>query len=370
MFDGARWGAIPLVAMALGALAGCRSGYRETRSPTPRPGRAALETGEFIWGVQGHPGNQVAYADSGPGLARQLDYLDSLEASHYRIDLGPDSAGRVDPEFGTILDAAAARGIEILPVLVIHPDWSAPESANYSRGYTIGFNFASRYRGRFTHVEAGNELDIQVLKFTVDSTVYPASRNYQEGSSLDQYVDTLLGKATWFLRGMTEGIHHGAPGTKVIIDAGSRHYAYFEALHQGGVPFDVYGYHWYSEMGNFAAEVLPHLPDPNKEIWVTEANRRNIEDSLDDPAEQAAWIGRFARELLAIPRVKALFIYELYDQPAFGARDESYYGLVRCTDLACGRPGELKPGFHAYRGVIQEARRRYAREGGTSAATP
>jgi hypothetical protein len=304
------WLAVPLAVMTLSTALGCHSGSREPRPPRPRV-RAAIETRGFIWGVQGHPGNQAAYAASGEGLVSQLDYLDSLGASHYRVDVDPDSAGTVHPEFGGIVDAAAARGIEILPVLVAHPDWAAPESLNYSRGYAIGFNFASRYRGRFTHVEAGNELDNQVLKFTIDSTVDPARRNYQEGSSLDQYVDTLLSKTTWFLRGMTEGIHRGSPGTKVIIDAGWRHYAYFDALHRGGVPFDVYGYHWYSEMGNFAVEVLAHLPDPSKEVWLTEANRRNTEDSLNDPAAQAEWIAWFARELLAIPRVKALFIYEL-----------------------------------------------------------
>lgn len=294
------WLIVPLVAIALGTALGCGFGSREMRSPTPRVG-AAIGSRGFIWGVQGHPGNQAAYAASGEGLARQLDYLDSLGTRYYRVDVGPDSAGSVHAGFGRIVDAAADRGIEILPVLVAHPDWSAPESLNYSRGHAIGFNFASRHRGRFSHVEAGNELDTQVLKFTVDSSVHPARRNYPEGSSLDHYVDTLLSKTTWFLRGMTEGIHRGSPGTRVIIDAGWRHYAYFEALHRGRVPFDVYGYHWYSEMGSFAAEVLPHLPDPSKEIWLTEANRRNREGSLSDPAEQAEWIAWFARELLAIP---------------------------------------------------------------------
>jgi hypothetical protein len=132
-------------------------------------------------------------------------------------------------------------------------------------------------------------------------------------------------------------------------------------------------------MGNFAAEVLPHLPDPDKEVWVTEANRRNTEDLLSDPAGQAEWIAWFARELLATPRVKALFIYELYDELAFGVTDEAYYGIVRCSDPGCSGPKELKPGFHAYRAAIREERQSHPdsgyagyvpREGGTSAPSP
>jgi hypothetical protein len=204
-----RWLAVNVVAAAMGVAAGCAGNSDTvsrpgTVSPTSRSSAAGLQTRGFIWGVQGHPGNQ-AYEASAEGLARQLDYLESLGASHYRVDVNPDSAGTVHPAFERILEASAARSIEILPVLVTHPDSAAPESLNYSRGYAIGFNFASRYRGRFTHVEAGNELDNRVLKFTIDSTLRPAKHNYYEGSSIDQYVDSLLGKTTGFLRGMTEG---------------------------------------------------------------------------------------------------------------------------------------------------------------------
>jgi hypothetical protein len=355
----ARWLVIPLAAIALGAIAGCSSGPRsvfrsEALSPTPRPSGTAPQTRGFVWGIQGHPGKQVAYAASGPGLARQLDYLGSLGATHYRIDVGPDSAGRVDSAFGGILEAAATRGIEILPVLVAHPDWNASESSNYRRGYTMGYNFAARYRGHFTHIEAGNELDNQVLQFKVDSSASSPRAHYQEGSSLAHYVDTLLSKTTSFLRGMTNGIHRGAPGTGVIIDAGWRHYGFFQALHRDGVAFDVYGYHWYSEMGDFAAEVLPHLPDPDKEIWITEANRRNTGKAYNSPTKQAEWIARFAGEVSSIPRVKALFVYELYEERAFGETEgESYYGIVGCSDATCSGPRTLKPGFHAYRAVIR-----------------
>lgn len=311
---------------------------------------------EFVWGVQGHPGKQVAYAGSGDGLTRQLEYVQRLGATHYRIDLYPDTAGRVDPEVQPILEAASSRNVALLPVLVAYPDTAASLTANYRRGYAIGSSFAGQYRGRFSHIEAGNELEMAPLKFTVDSSVSPARIDYFEGSDLDNYVHDLLTRTTSFLRGMTDGIHHASPGTRVIINAGWRHYGFFEALRRDSVAFDVYGYHWYSEMGDFAAEVLPHLPG-EREIWVTEANRRNTTDSYSDPQEQAAWIGRFGRRLALIPRVRALFIYELYDQPAVGAtHPESYYGLVACADETCSGATRLKPSFHAYRDVIRELR--------------
>ena len=329
--------------------------YEALRAAGPRLQRPTPARPEFVWGVQGHPGKQAAYAGYGKGLSQQLDYLKRLGVTHYRIDLDPDSAGGVYPPLPGILEAASARGISILPVLVVAPDPNASGSSNYQRGYALGFNFAARYRGRFSHIEAGNELDIPPLRFTVDSSVRPVRVHHFEGSSLDDYVDTLLTKATSFLRGMTNGIHDGSPEARVIINAGWRHYGFFEALRRDQVPFDIYGYHWYSEMGDLATEVLPHLP-AGKEIWVTEASRRNTADSYDDPVEQGEWIGRFARRLAATPRVGALFIYELYDQPAVGPTDpEAHYGLVWCSDDRCSGAKRMKPGFHAYRRAIKSS---------------
>jgi hypothetical protein len=311
----------------------------------------------FVWGVNGHPGKQAAYAASGEGLARQLDYIDSLRASDYRIDLYPDSAGNVDAAFRGILDDADARGIRILPLLVAAPDQRVSHSMNYQSGYVMAYNFAARYKGRFSQVEAGNELDNSALRSTVDSTASPHRVLYPEGSSLDHYVDSLLTKTTAFLRGMTDGIHRGAPGTRVIINAGSQHYAFLEALHRDSVPFDAYGYHWYSDMGDFASDVLPHLPDQSKDIWITEANWRNAPAGYQ-AVEQGRWISQFAREVSLIPRVKALFIYELLDEPAFGLTEpEANYGIVGCSDEPCSGQRTLKPGFYAYREAILESLR-------------
>ncbi len=345
-------------AVTLAAIMACGPSSHLYTASMHSPLTANPSSTGFVWGVQGHPGKQAAYAASGEGLSRQFDYLDGLQASYYRIDLYPDTAGNVDPAFGGILDGANARGIRILPLLVAAPEPNASDSANYHRGYAMAFNFAARYRGRFSHVEAGNELDNRALKFTVDSTASPHRVLHPDGSSIAHYVDSLLPKTTAFLRGMTEGIHEGAPGTGVIINVGFRHYAFLEALHRDSVPFDVYGYHWYSDMGDFASDVLPHLPDQGKDIWITEANWKNTSESRYDPVEQGRWIAQFAREVSAIPRVKALFIYELLEERAFGLREpEAWYGIVGCSDEACSGRRTLKPGFYAYREAILESRR-------------
>ena len=341
----------------LAAVMACAHGSHPSTVPMLSPMSVNPNSTGFVWGVQGHPGKQAAYAASGEGLARQLDYIHGLQASHYRIDLYPDSAGNVDSAFGGILNEADARGIRILPLLVAAPDQKVSDSANYHSGYAMAFNFAARYQGRFSHVEVGNELDNSALRFTVDSTASPHRVLYPDGSSLDHYVDSRLSRTTAFLRGMTEGIHQGAPGTSVIINAGFRHYAFLEALHRDSVPFDVYGYHWYSDMGDFAADVLPHLPDQSKDIWITEANWRNTPDAYQE-VEQGRWIGEFAREISLISRVKALFIYELFDERAFGLRDpEASYGIVGCSNETCSGRMRLKPGFYAYREAILESLR-------------
>jgi hypothetical protein len=108
-------------------------------------------------------------------------------------------------------------------------------------------------------------------------------------------------------------------------------------------------------MGDFPSLALPHIP-ADKDIWITEGNRRNSHISRDAPAEQADWIGMFSRQLLAIRRVKAFFVYELYTQPAYGEDPEAKYGLIECTDEACKGPRRLKPGFHAYRRAIERAK--------------
>jgi hypothetical protein len=310
----------------------------------------------FVWGVNGHPGKQTAYASSGEGLRRQLRYVKRLGATHYRVDLYPDSVGRVDPMFDGVVETAARLGVTILPALVAHPKADADTTSNYLRGRAVGLRFGMRYRGRFSHIEAGNELQIGTLRFAMDYSVRPPRKGYWEGFSLDNYIDSMLVKTTAFLRGMTDGIHQGSPGTKVIINGAWRHFGFFEALRRDRVDFDVYGYHWYSEMGDFRKEVLPHLP-ADKDIWITEANRRNSHSSPDDPAEQAQWIKRFARQAVTIPRVKAFFVYELYEQPAFtDDPPESKYGIIECSDIACSGPRKLKPAFHAYKVAIETSR--------------
>jgi putative glycosyl hydrolase len=311
----------------------------------------------FVFGINGHPLMQAAYSSETPVAEEQFDLLDSLLVRWYRVDVIPDSTGVVDQRFVELARAATGRGINLLPVLTVGPRAGASPTAAYAEGLAIGGGFARRYGQWFSHLEAGNEMDKWPL----------ASGSGGDGSSLPQYDADTLAVVTAFLRGMSRGIRHSAPQVSIIINsAGWRHWAFFDALERDSVDYDLVGYHWYSEMGDIDQPIdggksaLDHLYDLNKDIWITEVGHRPT--NPDDPHDQGRWIADCVADFYGFSRVKALFVYELYEQRDFLAnsdtRDdpEGLYGVVRCPDdpSGCGGAKRPKPAFLAYRRAISE----------------
>lgn len=354
-------GPCPWLSTLAGALASWLIG-----TTVPPVAEAPLCSTGFVWGVNGHPTQQSTYS-SEPSLQAQLDYLDQLGATHYRIDLTVDTFGVVDSfhsgrsvSFDRVLSAATARNLQLLPVLTRRPDYRATPTANYRGGYLMGLRFAMEYGAHLQHIEAGNETEDGALRYNVgaDSLTGAPDTSYWAGTEVSHYDPERLKVVISFLDGLTRGIRDGAPHIQIIIDVAGRHYGFFEALQQAGVDFDVYGLHWYSDMhddaGGFVAvlDALERLPRPYLPVWVTEVNRRDGSRAERPGDDQVTWISRFARAATADPRVKAFFIYELLDQPAFA----SSYGLVTCpaeaADPFCLSGRQTKPAFEAYRRVI------------------
>ncbi len=349
----------------LGTLVSTLASWLIGTTVPPAP-EAPMCSAAFVWGINGHPTQQATYS-SETSLKAQLDYLDRLGVSHYRLDLTVDTFGVVDSfrsgrsvSFERVLAAATARNLQLLPVLTRRPDYRATAAENYRTGYLIGLRFATQYGARLQYVEAGNETEDGALRSNVrmDSLTGIPDTNYWAGTEISHYDPARLEILISFLDGLAGGLREGAPHIQIIIDVAGRHYGFFEALQQAGVDFDVYGLHWYSDMdddaGGFTAvlDALGRMPRPNLPVWVTEVNRRDGSHAERPGDDQATWISRFAAEAAADPRVSAFFVYELLDQPAF----ESSYGLVTCpaeaTDPTCLTGRMPKPAFDAYRQVI------------------
>ncbi len=315
-----------------------------------------VRSDSVIFGINGHPLRQVAYSLDGGSVEEQFDYLDSLHISWYRIDVVPDSDGMVGTKFPELVRTAASRNIHVLPIITNRPRSGQTPAEAYGEAFRIGKGFALRYGELLTHVEAGNELDSWPL----------LSKGEGDGSNIEQYDADTLAVVTAWLRGLTRGLRAGAPKLLIIINAaGWHHWAFFDALRRDTVGYDIVGYHWYSDMGDIDAPVaggkstIDHLYDLNKDIWITEINSRAKVPS--DPRDQAYWVHRHVRDFSRFGRVKAFFIYELYEERAFLDDDkpsndaEAFYGLISCPadPVHCSGEKVPKPAFDAYRFAIE-----------------
>lgn len=316
----------------------------------------------FAWGVNGHPNVQEGYCQV--PVERQIALVAGLGAGWYRCDWDQARLERDPAPYERLVAVAAKRGIHILPV--IFPTQSARQDLPPEQIQAASFAFAkalaTRFRGRVTHWELDNELDLFSMvhkgETCRDGTLWEWGD--PNGDEPRHYEEARYRRAAAELRGLHEGIKAADPRALTIVDAGGwLHCGFFARLvGEDRVPFDLLGWHWYSEMGDITRaagrDVLAILRGFRKPIWVTEINRRG--GSLGGrEQEQADWLAAAARQFRRASGVEAFFAYELLDEPYFGAQNpESHYGLVRVSRDAKGiwQAGAPKPAYESLRPAI------------------
>lgn len=196
---------------------------------------------------------------------------------------------------------------------------------------------AERYKGRITHWELNNELDDYAMIHKGERC--RSGRLWEwgddaEGSNPDDFNEERYQKAKAEILGLHAGVKAGDPDALTIVDtAGYLHYGFIERLvMEDHVPFDILSWHWYSECGEITnaqgrVNLVEYLKRFNKPLWITEINRRDG-GKHGKEQEQADYVGSTARQFRANPGIGAFFVYELLDEPYFGADGESDYGLV------------------------------------------
>jgi len=289
--------------------------------------------GAFIWGISGHPFTQEAYQQKQPqfqnSVTDQLDAIKLAGLGWYRMDIGmyPDGTIPNADGFAKLVKAAGEKKIKILPLLYLMGlDYNKSADDNYNLGYQIGKKFTTEHGQYFTHIELGNEQEPALL-------INGAASSGDKSSDYDLSKINILAS---YYKGMIAGIKAVKPSMQTIINtSGWVHYGYLELLQSAGVNYDIVGYHWYSEMGNLTDVRQYHYNMPNllfqkfkKPIWLTEISSRNDNANPNMESVQTNWLNIYMKEARSNPHVKAVFFYELYDEPAF-KNAESGYGIIK-----------------------------------------
>jgi len=312
---------------------------------------AKIETGKdkepFVFGVNGHPFTQHDYRSL--TWAKQMDLLGKLGVDYYRVDVPLDGSGRVknSVQFMQFLRLAEDTRVKLMPILKPIYENGKDSLTVYRQNVELGRNYAKVYGKLFDVIEVGNELELHIMK-----------RNGVDGTKSAHYDFEKSKQLMWRLRGFIDGLKSVNPRVKVSLSLGWTHTYYLEILKQYQVPYDIIGYHWYSNMGDITKPKVPYqnlLPEIyrkyEKTIWLTEFNSHEGtgKHSVD---YQEQYIRQSLLNIKKQGIVSGFFIYELLDEPALRQLPhETRYGLAYKS--ASDTSYRLKPAFDSFRSLIQ-----------------
>lgn len=253
----------------------------------------------FLFGVNGHNRGYEAYPEK--NLEQQVRLAAEMGSKVYRFNLVPmslDEFEYLDKVYRTV----HAYGMELLLVMEGSHD-------EYEDIRDHAKMVAKRYAGKINYIQVGNERDIPaMLGASVD------------GTQKAHYNMSALAASVNQLKAMCEGVREGSPSTKIIINFSYKHTYYLDYLHEQKVDFDIIGWDWYSNMGEYEP-TMEKILSFGKEMMVCETN---LWDGRDADAEttRSQWLKEFAD-----------FIYN-YDSPLVkGSSCMSCWTSRRCQAM-------------------------------------
>ena len=280
----------------------------------------------FLFGVNGHNRSYEAYPEK--NLEQQVRLAAEMGSKVYRFNFVPMSLNDFD-YLDKVYRTVHAYGMELLLVMEGSHD-------EYEDIRDHAKMVAKRYAGKINYIQVGNERDIPaMLGASVD------------GTQKAHYNMSALAASVNQLKAMCEGVREGSPSTKIIINFSYKHTYYLDYLHEQKVDFDIIGWDWYSNMGEYEP-TMEKILSFGKEMMVCETN---LWDGRDADAEttRSQWLKEFADFIYNYdsPLVKGFIVYELLDEPAMSSDgdtgNEGHYGLVNNS-----RSGDIGKPKQAY----------------------
>ncbi len=300
--------------------------------PAPAPKKVLQDIdppsygGAFQWGVTMRPNVFGKY--SGENWESQIKTAKDLGVGWARVNWDYDNSDPAARNTAVINDLSA-KGIKTL--LVIEHNPAKGNSNLYQQGLTDAKTITSTLKSKVDFYQLANEGGAESLI------------GGKSGVSASDYDDGRYNNVKDYIKGLSDGIASGDPGSTRIVTISWVHSGFLDRLVGDGVNFDMIGIDWYSWMGPFNAkkidgsETLFHkLQTFRKPLSFMEVSTMpDAEDSsgkrktIVDEDKQANFLGSTANWAWTNRSwVKGFYHFELVDNTLSGEFVD-YYGLVR-----------------------------------------
>ncbi len=306
--------------------------------------------GALNFGLNGHPLTQVQYSnDTGVDFDTQMQLVQSAGVKWYRFDYFFSDTGFDFTQMDQLLAAAQERGIQLLPGLVSVSQMNSESTGElYSKAYSAAFALVNRYKKSIHVWELENERDVWSIYRKGDpwhGGTYPWAGS--AGTSTTDYYAPRLATSEAIIHGLADGVRAADPTSMRIVNFGWVHSGFMQNLENDGIPYDIVGIHWYSNvdlasqggMGDMTCpgQTLPCKPPLKyaniiqvlqpitfgKPLWVTETNYwpisgNSVAFDLNSQQEYLPPALQLWRDNLKTYPLQVALIYELLDEPTLG----------------------------------------------------
>lgn len=315
----------------------------------PSPQTVPLQRTGFLWGVNGHNKWHPSYPED--QLEDQFRLAAELGVDLYRFNYNPE---KDDPYFEKVIETCCRFGLKMM--LVMDDAGPAPDSDGYSAADEEAYieklakraaDVAQQYAGKIEYLQIFNEVDIPCLVHGTDG----------DGRTLAQFSRDWLRIYARRIQRVNAAVKSVNNAIKTVVNISYKHSGLFDYLetYAGGVPFDVMGLDWYSNMGDLE-EMLTYLDRyPQDEILICEINL--WDGGLRGEEDRTAYLQEVMNTAFhhSSEKVKGLFFYELMDETALepaGAdyNREAHFGLV--TYAADHKILTAKPAYTAIHDLL------------------
>lgn len=280
-------------------------------------------------------------------LDRSLDAVVASGSTRLRVDLAwpllePEPGLSVWEPTDRLVDAARARGIEILAILDYTPAWAAadPELGLTSKpasateyGHYAG-TVAEHFVGRIRHYEIWNEPNGAVFFAPwADPELYAEMLRESYISIKAADADAVVIGGAIGAVGDNENTMNGLGFLRRVYEAGG--HGYFDALsvHPYSYPGTLVGTETITDgalhmIADMRREMITH-GDGDKQMWATEFGSPTDEGAGITEDRQAEIMTSFIHEWSQLSFAGPMYVHEIRDRLAGSADPEDNFGVLR-----------------------------------------